>query len=201
MSQIVVAMSAGGIAAFLATPTDVATIRMATDGRLPPHERRNYKHAFDAFARIWREEGLDGLWKGGQATVIRAIVANVAQLVSYSQAKQFFLQKVQMNDNFQCHLASSLVSGFVYATVTNPLDMAKTRIQTMKTKDGKQLYNGLLDVWSKTIRSEGFFALWKGFVPYYFRIAPATVLLFIFVERLTILYKSKILGTSGSSGM
>lgn len=71
----------------------VATIRMATDGRLPPEERHNYKHPFDAFARIGREEGLPGLWKGGKATVIRAIVANVAQLVSYSQAKQFFIEK------------------------------------------------------------------------------------------------------------
>ena len=34
------------------------------------------------------------------------------------------------------------------------------------------------------IRQEGFFALWKGFTPYYFRIGPHTVLTFIFLEQL-----------------
>lgn len=75
------------------------------------------------------------------------------------------------------------------------------RIQTMKNKEGKALYTGLLDVWAKTVRSEGFFALWKGFVPYYARIAPATVLLFLFVERLTILYKKNIMHSSDSTGI
>lgn len=76
-----------------------------------------------------------------------------------------------------------------------------SRIQTMKSKDGKQLYTGLVDVWVRTVRSEGFFALWKGFVPYYVGIAPATVLLFVFVERLTILYKKYILHSSDSTGI
>jgi solute carrier family 25 oxoglutarate transporter 11 len=34
---------------------------------------------------------------------------------------------------------------------------------------GKGEYKGALDVLAKVVKSEGFFSLWKGFTPYYFR--------------------------------
>ena len=35
------------------------------------------------------------------------------------------------------------------------------------------------------IKNEGFFSLWKGFTPYYFRLGPHTVLTFIFLEQVS----------------
>lgn len=61
---------------------------MTADGHLPPDQRRNYKHVFDALFRISREEGVHTLWRGAITTMGRAIVVNVAQLASYSQAKE-----------------------------------------------------------------------------------------------------------------
>ena len=43
------------------------------------------------------------------------------------------------------------------------------RIQNMKTVDGKPEYKGAIDVIVKVAKKEGFFKLWKGFTPYYFR--------------------------------
>ena len=58
--------------------------------------------------------------------------------------------------------------------------------------DGKPEYNGVADVFKRVVRNEGFFSLWSGFLPYYFRLGPHTVLTFIFVEQCKILYlKSK----------
>lgn len=64
---------------------------MTANGRLPPTDRRNYKNIFDALNRIATEEGTKGVFAGLQATILRAMVANTAQLVSYHQAKQFLL--------------------------------------------------------------------------------------------------------------
>lgn len=61
---------------------------MTADGRLPPAERRNYKHVGDALVRMAREEGILTLWRGAVPTMARAMVVNAAQLASYSQAKQ-----------------------------------------------------------------------------------------------------------------
>lgn len=58
----------------------------------------------------------------------------------------------------------------------------------MKTIDGKPEFKGALDVLAKVVKNEGFFALWKGFFPYYARLGPHTVLTFIFLEQLNATY-------------
>lgn len=53
------------------------------------------------------------------------------------------------------------------------------------------------DVLLKVARNEGFFALWKGFTPYYLRLGPHTVLTFIFLEQMNQAYATHILGIKG----
>ncbi|KAE8573677.1 mitochondrial 2-oxoglutarate/malate carrier protein [Halyomorpha halys] len=199
-AQIGSSLIAGFIASVIATPTDVALVRMTADRRLPENEQRKYKHVIDALIRMTREEGIGTLWTGVTPTVVRAMLGNVTQLTSYVQAKHYILNNGYMNDNIGCHFVSSLISGFVYAFSTAPIDMAKTRVQTMKKEGGKGEYTGMVDVWIKTLKNEGVFSLWKGFGPYYFRIAPNTVLLFVFAEKLTFMYKKFILGDTESKG-
>ena len=57
----------------------------------------------------------------------------------------------------------------------------------------------LQDVLSKVIRREGFFALWKGFTPYYARIGPHTVLTFIILEQMNKMYNRYVLGNESFS--
>jgi solute carrier family 25 protein 34/35 len=45
------------------------------------------------------------------------------------------------------------------------------------------LYNGLVDCLMKTLRAEGFFAIYKGFLPHLCRILPHTVLTLSFAEQ------------------
>jgi solute carrier family 25 oxoglutarate transporter 11 len=68
-------MSAGGVAAMVGNPAEVALIRMAADGayarvwgacsscRAKPENRRGYKNVFDALVRIIREEKITTLWR------------------------------------------------------------------------------------------------------------------------------------------
>lgn len=39
------------------------------------------------------------------------------------------------------------------------------------------------------LRKEGVFSLWKGFLPYYARLGPHTILTFIFLEQMNAWYK------------
>jgi len=50
-------------------------------------------------------------------------------------------------------------------------------------KDGPQ-YSGIIDCVIKVVRKEGFLSLWKGFVPYFLRLGPHTILTFIFLEQI-----------------
>ncbi|XP_063243468.1 mitochondrial 2-oxoglutarate/malate carrier protein [Bacillus rossius redtenbacheri] len=195
-------MAAGVAGAFVGTPAEVALIRMTADGRLPAAERRNYKNVAEALFRITREEGLLTLWRGAVPTMGRAMVVNAAQLASYSQAKEFLLGTGFFKDNIFLHFVSSMISGLVTTAASMPVDIAKTRIQNMKTVDGKPEFSGAADVLKKVVRNEGFFALWKGFTPYYARLGPHTVLTFIFLEQMNTAYHRLVLGNlSGGGGL
>lgn len=89
--KVLIGLAAGAVGAFVGTPADLTLIRMTTDGRLPPAERRNYSNALVALVRISREEGIFALWKGAVPTMGRAMVVNAVQLSTYQQAKQHLL--------------------------------------------------------------------------------------------------------------
>lgn len=193
LTKAAVGMTAGATGAFVGTPAEVALIRMTADGRLPPAERRGYRNVFDALVRIVREEGILTLWRGCGPTMARAVVVNAAQLASYSQSKQFLLDSGYFRDDILCHFCASMISGLVTTAASMPVDIAKTRIQNMRTIDGKPEYRNGLDVLLKVVRHEGFFSLWKGFTPYYARLGPHTVLTFIFLEQMNAAYRRLVL--------
>lgn len=45
------------------------------------------------------------------------------------------------------------------------------------------LYNGVFDCLAKTVRTEGFFAIYKGFLPHLARILPHTILTLSLAEQ------------------
>ncbi|XP_050186601.1 LOW QUALITY PROTEIN: mitochondrial 2-oxoglutarate/malate carrier protein-like, partial [Myiozetetes cayanensis] len=122
-------------------------------------------------------------------TMARAVVVNAAQLASYSQSKQFLLDSGHFRDDILCHFCASMISGLVTTAASMPVDIVKTRIQNMRTIDGKPEYRNGLDVLVKVVRYEGFFSLWKGFTSYYARLGPHTVLTFIFLEQMNKWYQ------------
>ncbi|KAH8316890.1 hypothetical protein KR067_005627, partial [Drosophila pandora] len=185
---------AGAVGALVGNPAEVALIRMMSDNRLPPAERRNYKNVADAFIRIVKDEGVPALWRGCLPTVGRAMVVNMVQLASYSQLKNYFSQYVS---GLGLHISAAMMSGLLTTIASMPLDIAKTRIQNQKTAE----YKGTMDVLVKVVKNEGFFSLWKGFVPYLCRLGPHTVFAFIFLEQLTKGYKKYVLGDTSESNI
>ncbi|CAH0387866.1 unnamed protein product [Bemisia tabaci] len=181
-------MFAGCCGAFVGNPAELALVRMTADGRLPAAERRNYRSVFHALIKIITEEGVLTLWRGAIPTMGRAMVVNGAQLASYSQAKEILLGTGYFKENITLHFTGSMISGLISTAASMPVDIVKTRIQNMKTIDGKPEFKGALDVLAKVVKNEGFFALWKGFFPYYARLGPHTVLTFIFLEQLNATY-------------
>src|SRR6202042_810988 len=73
-------LTAGGLAAMIGNPADLALIRMQSDGLKPKDKRANYRSVFDALKRIAGTEGIGALWAGASPTVIRAMALNFGQL-------------------------------------------------------------------------------------------------------------------------
>ncbi|XP_065164669.1 mitochondrial 2-oxoglutarate/malate carrier protein-like isoform X2 [Atheta coriaria] len=80
LEKILIGCVSGAIGAIVGLPPDVILTRMAVDNRLPVNERRNYKHVFDGFRRIYVDEGILTLYRGAVPTICRAVVVNVSQV-------------------------------------------------------------------------------------------------------------------------
>jgi len=164
-------LSAGGLAAMIGNPADLALIRMQSDGLKPLAERKNYKSVIDALTSIAKSEGVGRLWAGASPTVVRAMALNFGQLAFFSEAKQQ-LKGTSLSPNAQT-LTASAVAGFFASFFSLPFDFVKTRLQKQsKGSDGTLPYKGMSDCFRKVAKQEGILRFYRGFSTYYVRIAP-----------------------------
>ncbi|KAL3527516.1 hypothetical protein ACH5RR_012172 [Cinchona calisaya] len=188
--KIAAGLIAGAVGAAVGNPADVAMVRMQADGRLPLAQRRNYKSVVDAISQMAKNEGVASLWRGSSLTVNRAMLVTASQLASYDQIKESILETALMKDGLGTHVTASFAAGFVAAVASNPVDVIKTRVMSMKVEPGMAPpYSGALDCAMKTIRAEGPLALYKGFIPTISRQGPFTVVLFVTLEQIRKLFK------------
>jgi solute carrier family 25 oxoglutarate transporter 11 len=164
-------LSAGGLAAFLGNPADLALIRMQSDGLKPIDKRANYRSVIDALTRISKTEGITALWSGCTPTVVRAMALNFGQLAFFSEAKTR-LSGTSLSSRSQT-LTASAIAGFFASFFSLPFDFVKTRLQKQqRAPDGSLPYKSMLDCFRKVAKEEGLLRFYRGFGTYYVRIAP-----------------------------
>ncbi|CCX09646.1 mitochondrial carrier domain-containing protein [Pyronema domesticum] len=140
---------------------------MIKQGRLD----RKYAGIGDCFKRTMADEGLVSLWRGNTANVIRYFPTQALNFAFRDKFKSMFGYKKE-RDGYAKWMAGNLASGgaagatsllFVYS-----LDYARTRLandnKSAKT-GGERQYKGLVDVYKKTIASDGIAGLYRGFGP------------------------------------
>ncbi|QRW00078.1 mitochondrial carrier protein [Ceratobasidium sp. AG-Ba] len=176
--QLIVAGGiAGGLGGIAGNPADVLLVRMTTDEVRPPKERYNYKNAVDGLIRLVREEGFSALGRGMSANVTRAVLMNCSQLASYDFFKNLILHssRIDIKDGIALHASCSIMSGLVATTICSPADVIKSRV--MQKNDAS-----MIEIVKTSLRTEGVRFLFKGWTPAFVRLAPNTVLLFVFLE-------------------
>lgn len=171
-------LSAGGLAALVGNPADLALIRMQSDGLRPLAQRANYSGVLDALSRIARAEGISALWAGCLPTVARAMALNFGQLAFFSEAKGQLKAHTDWNPKTQT-LAASAVAGLFASACSLPFDFVKTRLQ-----QGNGLYRGMWDCFRKVAREEGLGRFYRGFGTYYVRIAPHAMITLLVADWL-----------------
>ena len=165
-------LTAGGLAAMVGNPADLALIRMQSDGLKPVEARANYRSVVDALGRIAKSEGVFALWNGASPTVVRAMALNFGQLAFFSEAKTQLKAKTQLSTMQQTLMASG-IAGFFASFFSLPFDFVKTRLQKQQRgADGRLPYAGMADCFRKVAKDEGLLRFYRGLGTYYVRIAP-----------------------------
>ncbi|KAL3965338.1 hypothetical protein ACCO45_002342, partial [Purpureocillium lilacinum] len=145
----------------------------------PVGTQHQYRNAIDGLSQIYRAEGIRGLYRGVGAAMIRTGFGSSVQLPTYFFAKRRLVRHAGMEEGPALHLASSTVSGFVVCCFMHPPDTIMSRLYNQNGN----LYKGVFDCLGKTIRTEGFFAIYKGFLPHLARILPHTILTLSLAEQ------------------
>ncbi|RCI00136.1 Mitochondrial dicarboxylate transporter [Rhizopus azygosporus] len=171
---------AGALGGACGNPGDVINVRMQNDGQLPPHQRRNYKHAIDGIIRISREEGFSALFRGLGPNINRAILMTSSQCVSYDMFKYLLLNHTPMQDGLSLHFSSSVLAGLVATTVCSPVDVIKTRIMSASTSDHRMTATAIM---KQMFKAEGISSFFKGWTPAFIRLGPQTIITFVVLEQ------------------
>ncbi|XP_068636923.1 ADP,ATP carrier protein 1, mitochondrial-like [Aristolochia californica] len=129
-----------------------------------------YKGIGDCFKRTIKDEGFGSLWRGNTANVIRYFPTQALNFAFKDYFKRLFNFKKD-RDGYWKWFAGNLASGgaagassllFVYS-----LDYARTRLandaKAAKKGGGDRQFNGLIDVYRKTLKSDGIAGLYRGF--------------------------------------
>ncbi|KAK8714812.1 hypothetical protein V6N13_042161 [Hibiscus sabdariffa] len=128
-----------------------------------------YKGISDCFARTMKDEGVLALWRGNTANVLRYFPTQALNFAFKDHFKRMFNFKKD-KDGYWKWFAGNLASGgaagassllFVYS-----LDYARTRLANdnkAAKKGGQRQFNGLVDVYKKTIQADGIVGLYRGF--------------------------------------
>lgn len=178
-SKVLLAGTAGAIGGFVGVPADMVNVRMQNDVKLAPELRRNYKNAIDGLIRVNREEGFRRLFSGASTATSRGFLMTIGQVAFYDQVKALLISTGHFHDDPKTHFLASLAAGGIATTLTQPLDVLKTR--AMNATPGQ--FNGLLDLFKYTAKL-GPLAFYKGYIPAFLRLGPHTILTFVFLEQL-----------------
>jgi len=146
---------------------------------LPVGTQHKYKNSVDGLRKIYGTEGVMGLYRGMGAAMVRTGFGSSVQLPTYFFAKRRLVKHFGMEDGPALHLASSTASGFVVCCVMHPPDTIMSR---MYNQTGN-LYQGVFDCLYKTIKTEGFLAIYKGYFAHLARILPHTILTLSLAEQ------------------
>ncbi len=134
----------------------------------------NYRGLADCAFRVFKTEGLSSFYVSYPTTLMISIPFQAIQLPVY----EYLRKTLNPTGNYSpgTHVLAGGVAGGLAALATNPLDVAKTLLQTRGTSQiGEvQRAGGILDAWRIIYRREGWLGFQRGALARALTQIPAT---------------------------
>ncbi|KAL1873807.1 hypothetical protein VTK73DRAFT_770 [Phialemonium thermophilum] len=121
-------------ASIVYVPSEVLKTRLQLQGRYNNpffNSGYNYRGTVDAFRTIVRNEGFSALFYGYKATLYRDLPFSALQFMFYEQGQTWaYKWKQSRSIGWELELLTGAAAGGLAGTITCPLDVVKTRLQT-----------------------------------------------------------------------
>jgi solute carrier family 25 carnitine/acylcarnitine transporter 20/29 len=188
MLQLAICGSVAGVANyFISAPAEHLRIRMQSQGTManPP-----YKSSMDCFKKIYGGYGVQGIFKGGVATIWREFFAYAVYFSMYD----WTLRKISNNNPKEAEMHkiafSGAFAGILFWFSVYPIDMVKTKIQIDSFENPQ--FKSTMDCFRQIYKTQGFGGFWKGLTPCLLRAIPVNSGSFVVYEStLALLSKSR----------
>jgi len=125
-----------------------------------------YKGVVDCVQKTLRTEGVIPFWRGNLANVLRYFPTQALNFAFKDTIKATFkvAKDAPQYVKFGTNIASGGMAGSLSLTLVYSLDFARTRLANdAKGKGGERQFNGLVDVYAKTLKTDGIQGLYRGF--------------------------------------
>lgn len=153
-----------------------------------------YRGLMPTIRTVVHEEGLLSLYKGNGANVLRVVPVYALKFM-FTDAFRDIVREGDEPLSFSRLIVSGTLAGLFQTCVTYPLETVRTRL-TLGSGLGVQ-YNGIIDVFRTTIRTEGVSGLYKGIGPTILTGSPYVGLQMTFYE----LFKRNMPENQSNTGM
>jgi len=159
---------AAGVSKTVAAPIERVKLlvqnqdEMIKQGRLD----KPYNGVVDCTRRVLATEGVYPFWRGNMANVLRYFPTQALNFAFKDTIKGLFKtsKDAPQSLKFATNIASGGAAGTMSLLFVYSLDYARTRLANdAKGKGGERQFNGLVDVYVKTLKSDGIQGLYRGF--------------------------------------
>jgi len=159
---------AAGVSKTVAAPIERVKLlvqnqdEMIKQGRLD----RPYNGVMDCCSRVLKTEGVYPFWRGNLANVLRYFPTQALNFAFKDAIKVAFATPKDASNakKFTMNILSGGMAGTCSLLFVYSLDYARTRLANdAKGKGGERQFNGLIDVYTKTLKSDGIQGLYRGF--------------------------------------
>ncbi|XP_072000993.1 mitochondrial glutamate carrier 2 isoform X2 [Engystomops pustulosus] len=171
--EMLAGCGAGTCQVVVTSPMEMLKIQLQDAGRLatqkvvggeaaavvPPPQRPS---ALLIARDLLRTQGISGVYKGLGATLLRDVPFSIIYFPLFANVNKLGQKSPQQKAPFYHSFIAGCFAGSVAAVAVTPLDVLKTRIQTLKKGLGEDTYNGIMDCARKIWSNEGPAAFMKG---------------------------------------
>ncbi|KAF7665949.1 hypothetical protein LDENG_00125610 [Lucifuga dentata] len=182
IEHLVSAAEAGMLTLTITNPIWVTKTRLVLQYNADPTTKQ-YKGMLDALVKIYRHEGVPGLYKG-YVPGLFGTSHGALQFMAYEELKRDYnkYKKVSSDAKLNAveYITMAALSKIFAVATTYPYQVVRARLQDQHNK-----YNGVIDVIRRTWRNEGYGGFYKGIIPNVIRVTPACCITFVVYENVS----------------
>ncbi|ROI37061.1 Mitochondrial glutamate carrier 1 [Anabarilius grahami] len=175
LREMLAGCGAGTCQVIITTPMEMLKIQLQDAGRIAaqrklmpqavtpggPVEMKS-PTAMQLTRELLKEKGIAGLYKGLGATLLRDVPFSIIYFPLFANLNNLGKKDADGPAPFYVSFVSGCVAGSTAAVAVNPVDVIKTRLQSLTRGSQEDTYSGVMDCIRKILRNEGPTAFLKG---------------------------------------